>query len=94
MVRTTIEVEKSLANINTILNVSAANLDKFKNFGGDMENLFHKSKLVHSMRALNLDPKDKKQLTMEDINTGLTFFIQEKEEKEEPTQTGGPPETI
>ena len=30
LVRTTIEVEKSLANINTILNVSAANLDKFK----------------------------------------------------------------
>ena len=30
LVKTTIEVEKSLANINTILNVSAANLDKFK----------------------------------------------------------------
>ena len=30
LVKTTVEVEKSLANINSILNVSAANLDKFK----------------------------------------------------------------
>jgi AAA+ superfamily predicted ATPase len=56
-------------------------MDKFKNFGGDMENLFHKSKLAHSMRALSLDPKDKKKITMEDIKLGFEFFIEEEEEK-------------
>lgn len=33
-------------------------LKKFKNFGGDMENLFHKSKLAHSFRSLAL-PADR-----------------------------------
>lgn len=60
-------------------------MDKFKNYGGDMENLFHKSKLAHSMRALSLEPSLKKNITMEDINQGLKLFIEEEEEKEKKT---------
>jgi hypothetical protein len=50
------------------------NFQKFKNFGGDMENLFHKTKLAHSMRSLSLKPEEKKKLNMSDINLGMKFF--------------------
>ena len=56
-------------------------MDKFKNFGGDMENLFHKSKLAHSMRSLSLEPDLKKNITMEDIEQGFKFFVEEETEK-------------
>ena len=42
-----------------------------------MENLFHKSKLAHSMRSLSLNPEEKKIINMEDINLGMTFFNNE-----------------
>ena len=57
-------------------------VEKFKNYGGDMENLFHKSKLAHSMRSISLEPEFKKNITMVDIDLGLTFFIEEEEEKD------------
>lgn len=56
-------------------------IKKFKHFGGDMENLFHKSKLAHSFRSLALKPEDKKKITMDDINYGMKLFVQDEEDK-------------
>lgn len=56
-------------------------IKKFKHFGGDMENLFHKSKLAHSFRSLALKPEDKKIITMKDINYGMKLFSQNEEDK-------------
>ena len=39
-----------------------------------MENLFHKSKLAHSMRSLSLKPEDKKLI----INEKIEFYRQAK----------------
>ncbi len=57
------------------------NIKKFKHFGGDMENLFHKSKLAHSFRALKLPPEEKKIIIMDDLNYGMKLFVQDEEEK-------------
>ena len=57
------------------------NLKKFKHFGGDMENLFHKSKLAHSFRSLKLPPEEKKIIIMDDLEYGMKLFVQGEEEK-------------
>ena len=51
------------------------NLKKFSNFGGDMENLFHKTKLAHSMRSLSIKANEKKIITMDDLKLGMSFFV-------------------
>ena len=56
-------------------------INKFKNSGGDLENLFQKSKLAHAQRCLSLPFVEKKIITMKDMENGLDNFIQEKEEK-------------
>lgn len=53
----------------------------FKCFGGDLENLFHKSKLAHSTRALGLSPDEKKVLSLEDVKDGLALFVKDEEDK-------------
>ena len=57
------------------------NIEKFKNFGGDMENLFHKSKLAHSFRSLRLPPEKKKIIIMDDLTYGMKLFVKDEEEK-------------
>ena len=54
---------------------------KFKNSGGDLENLFQKSKLAHAERCISIPFAEKKIITMKDVESGLSNFIQEKEEK-------------
>jgi AAA+ superfamily predicted ATPase len=51
------------------------NKDFFKFSGGDMETLFHRSKMAHSKRVLTLNPDKKKLITQEDIENGFKIFI-------------------
>ena len=53
------------------------NIDYFKNFGRDMENLFSKCKLAHAKRVLFLKPEDKKIITKEDLKKGIEFYIKD-----------------
>ena len=56
-------------------------LSSFKNFGGDMETLFHKSKLAHSKRSLKLSKDKKKLITSDDLQEGYRLFKKDTEEK-------------
>ena len=58
-------------------------LDKFKYFGGDMEILFHKTKLAHSKRSLLLPKDEKKVINNQDIEKGLELFLEDREKKQE-----------
>ena len=55
--------------------------EKFKNSGGDLENLFQKAKLAHAKRCLSIPFSEKKIITMEDLKNGLDMFLEEVEEK-------------
>ena len=56
----------------------------FRNFGGDMEILFQKSKLCHSLRSLTLPYSEKKRITNIDIEKAYQMFIKDKEKKNIP----------
>ena len=63
------------------------NKEFFKFGGGDMETLFHRSKMAHSKRVLTLNPDKKKLITQEDIENGFKIFltndeIKKRDEKE------------
>ena len=76
-------VQESSWTIKAELKFFTDNKDKFKHYGGDMENLFHKAKLSHSMRAIKLQPEEKKIITMDDLEGGMKLFLEEEEEKKE-----------
>jgi hypothetical protein len=54
------------------------NKDKFKNFGGDIDNLLLNIKIKHSLRIFGKDPALKKIVTMEDIKIGYDEFTKTK----------------
>jgi hypothetical protein len=51
------------------------NLAYFKYNGGDMETLFHKSKISHAKRVLYCKPEEKKKLSMDDLEEGMKLFL-------------------
>ena len=56
-------------------------LKDFKYFGGDMETLFHKTKLVHGYRALNLIKEEKRKINESDLEKGYSLFMEDKDKK-------------
>jgi SpoVK/Ycf46/Vps4 family AAA+-type ATPase len=54
------------------------NIKEFENFGGDMETLLFRSKLTHSKRVFGIHPRNKKILSMEDIEKGFEVFKENK----------------
>jgi len=54
------------------------NKDKFKNFGGDIDNLLLNIKIKHSLRIFGKNPNMKKKVIMEDITNGYEEFIKTK----------------
>jgi SpoVK/Ycf46/Vps4 family AAA+-type ATPase len=54
------------------------NKDKFKNFGGDIDNLLLNIKIKHSLRIFGKNPAIKKKVIMEDITNGYEEFIKTK----------------
>ena len=53
----------------------------FKYYGRDMETLLSKVKIVHGRRVFCLSMKDKKRLTMKDIDAGFKKFLDKEEVK-------------
>ena len=54
------------------------NIKSFPYYGGDMETLFHKCKLAHSMRVLKCSENKKKKITKHDLNKGYELFLKSK----------------
>ena len=54
------------------------NLDSFKYYGRDIENLFSKCKVAHAKRVLKLMPEHKKIITMEDLLEGYKLYKKEQ----------------
>jgi hypothetical protein len=60
-----------------------SNLDDFKNFGGDIENFFKKCQFSHSKRTIELHPAHRGKLTIDDLNSGLKTFKENKKKGDE-----------
>lgn len=58
------------------------NKELFEFNGGDMETLFQKCKMAHSLRVLKSHPSEKKILNLDDFKSGLDNFTTAKEKKE------------
>lgn len=63
---------------NKLSNFFKINYDNFKNFGGDMENLFFTTKISHSIRIFGKNPKLRKIINFEDIKKGYDIFLESK----------------
>lgn len=54
------------------------NKDKFKNFGGDIDNLIINCKFAHSRRIFGKHPYNKRKFNKNDLSTGFNRFIKNK----------------
>jgi SpoVK/Ycf46/Vps4 family AAA+-type ATPase len=66
----------------------------FKYFGRDIEVFFTKTKIAHGRRAFYLSPKDRRKLTMKDLDAGFELFSNTDEIKARGQQTAGPAATM
>jgi len=57
------------------------NMDYFKYYGRDVEVLLSKVKIVHSKRVFCKENREKKYITIEDMNNGLKLFLDNDEVK-------------
>jgi SpoVK/Ycf46/Vps4 family AAA+-type ATPase len=57
-------------------------MSNFRYFGRDMETLLSKSKIAHSRRVFCLEPEKKGLLTMEDLEKGMSMFMNNDLQKE------------
>ena len=62
------------------LSIFEENRQYFKFNGGDMENIFQLTKIIHSQRVLNLEYKCKKKISNFDIEESIKRFKKGKEE--------------
>ena len=74
--------EWELSNKNKIkLDFFIKNKEFFPYNGGDMETLWHFTKIVHSRRVFGLDIEFRKKITNEDLNNAFKLFITNDEVK-------------
>ena len=76
-------VDENEWNFNDTVDVKffKDNRDYFKNNGGDMEILFHKTKLAHSLRSMKLSLDERKYINLDDLKKGLEMFLNDDEVK-------------
>ena len=58
------------------------NKDSFKYFGGDIDNLLLKCKFAHSKRIFGKHPRNRKNITREDLKIGFENFIRNNKKNE------------
>jgi len=66
-----------------LLNFFKKNLEDFPRFGGDVETLFLKAKIMHSKRILFKDPIIRKKLNYDDVDKGFKNFFKHRNVEEE-----------
>ena len=59
------------------------NHDKFPRFGGDIETLFLKTKIMHSRRIMFKDVNLRKKIKMIDINRGFDNFVSHRKDRKD-----------
>jgi SpoVK/Ycf46/Vps4 family AAA+-type ATPase len=57
------------------------NIENFKFFGRDIENLLAKTKIVHSKRVFCKNIMEKKKIKLEDLENGLTMYLNNNDTK-------------
>ena len=57
------------------------NINYFKFYGGDMETLFHFTKITHARRVFCLPKKDKKSINYKDVEKAFELFCSDDEVK-------------
>jgi SpoVK/Ycf46/Vps4 family AAA+-type ATPase len=58
------------------------NYDSFPRFGGDIETLFLKTKIMHSRRIIFKDKNLRKKINLDDINKGFDNFTSHRKDKD------------
>jgi hypothetical protein len=69
-------------SIDEIKSFFKTNHDKFPRFGGDIETLFLKTKIMHSRRIVFKDPQLRKKIKMIDVNKGFDNFVSHRRDKD------------
>lgn len=59
------------------------NIEEFPRFGGDIETLFLKAKIMHSRRIVFKEPSNRKKIILDDILKGFKNFSRHRREIEE-----------
>jgi hypothetical protein len=72
-----------IADITEVSDFIKENYDSFPNFGGDIETWFFNIRVAHALRVFGLHPRNRKNITKEDLQAGFKLFMKEKK-KEEP----------
>jgi len=65
-------------NDNILEEFITKNITNFENFGGDMETLLFRTKITHSKRVFGIHPKNRKKITIEDIENAYKSFLENK----------------
>ena len=65
-----------------LINFFKKNYKEFPRFGGDVETLFLKAKIMHSKRILFRDPEERKKLNITDIEKGFDNFKSHRKQDE------------
>lgn len=66
---------------NQLENFINKNINEFENFGGDMETLLFRTKITHSKRVFGKHPRDKKKITIDDIQKAFNMFKDNKKKQ-------------
>lgn len=67
--------------IERMVNLFKNNKNNFMNYGGDMETLFLNCKIYHSKRMIFGAPKERRLLTIEDIENGFKTYLASRQKK-------------
>ena len=70
-------------SIDNLKDFFKKNQSSFPRFGGDVETLFLKSKIIHSRRVIFKDATLRKKIILEDVKKGFDNFIMHRKRKQE-----------
>jgi hypothetical protein len=69
-------------NVEELNKFFIKNKDSFPRFGGDVETLFLKTKIMHSRRIMFKNPELRKNINFDDVKKGFEKFTSHRKEKD------------
>ena len=75
-------IKKEVSN-DVLTEFFKINFKEFKFFGGDVDNLLLNCKFTHSRRVFGKHPKNRRRLTLKDIEVGFDRFVSNKKKNED-----------
>jgi len=76
-------------DVDKLIEFFNKNVKSFPRFGGDIETLFLKTKIMHSRRIMFKDPALRKKINFTDIKKGFDKFTSHRKTKNEPNNDDG-----